>query len=70
MLDFLKTKFKVEVWAPPEIDQADLEDELVNVDETEYGRANRYRVLAGARLKAEMTQKELAKGGNPAVHIM
>lgn len=39
MLDFLKTKFKVEVWTPPEVDQADLEDELVNVDETEYGRA-------------------------------
>ena len=61
VLDFLKTRFQVEVWTSEEARSIAPDEELVNVDETEYGKANRYRVLAGARLKAEMTQKELAE---------
>ena len=37
------------------------DDELIDANASEYSRANQWRLLAGYRLKAGMTQRELAR---------
>ncbi len=54
IIDFLKTRFTVQIVS------ADIGEELVNINETEWWQKNKHRVLAGARHKAELTQQQLA----------
>lgn len=54
IIDFLKTRFAVQIFS------ADEENDLVNINDTSWWKNNRHRVLAGARRKAELTQKQLA----------
>lgn len=54
IIKLLKTKFQVEVFSPEE-------DELIDINKTQWWKNNGHRVLAGARLKANLTQEELAK---------
>jgi len=56
ILAALKRHFRVSVVEKSRPD----DDELVNIESTEWWRKNNYRVLAGYRLKAGITQKELA----------
>ena len=56
ILETLKRHFRVSVVEKSRPD----DDELVNIESTDWWRKNKYRVLAGYRLKAGITQKELA----------
>ena len=57
VLEWLKRKFPVELADVPRED----DDELVDIDQTEWGKRMAKRVLAGYRLKAGLTQKRLAE---------
>ena len=57
VLAWLKRKFSVEI---AEIAHA-CDDELVDIDQTEWGKRMAKRMLAGYRLKAGLTQKRLAE---------
>lgn len=54
IIDLLKTRFAVQIFS------ADEENDLVNINDTSWWKNNRHRVLAGARRKAGLTQKQLA----------
>ena len=56
VLEWLKRKFTVELAVTAPAD----DDELVDIDDTEWGRRMNRRLLAGYRLKAGLTQKRLA----------
>lgn len=57
ILEFLKQRFTVNI-VSQDIDDDD--EEYVNINETDWWHENKHRVLAGARHKIEITQKELA----------
>ena len=57
IIKLLRSHFAVEVLDPKPRDN---DDELVDIETTDWWRDNKYRVLAGARLKLDMTHKELA----------
>lgn len=56
ILAFLRDHFEIEALAPREND-----NELVNLKDTPWWRDNKRRVLSGARLKANFTQRQLAE---------
>jgi ribosome-binding protein aMBF1 (putative translation factor) len=60
ILEILRKNFKVEVL---DLDTSGIDDdnEAVELKSTKWWRKNRHRVLAGARHKIDMTQKELAE---------
>jgi DNA-binding XRE family transcriptional regulator len=60
ILEVLRKNFKVEVL---DVDTSSIDDdnEAVELRSTDWWRKNKHRVLAGARHKIDMTQKELAK---------
>ena len=58
ILDFIRTRFPVQVIDVP---QETEDDEFVNINDTDWWKNHKYRVLAGARLKVGMTQKRLAE---------
>lgn len=62
ILEFLRTKFEVEVVSPSPTDEPTHEedDELIDIEESEFWRNNCFRILAGYRLRAGITQKQLA----------
>ena len=57
ILAWLKRKFAVEIAEVPQPD----DDELVDIDQTDWGKRMAKRLLAGYRLKAGLTQKRLAE---------
>ncbi|MEI8244564.1 MAG: helix-turn-helix transcriptional regulator [Lentisphaerota bacterium] len=60
VLEFLRKQFTVEIL---DVDTSRFEDdgdELVELEKTDWWKQNKHRVLAGARHKINMTQKELA----------
>jgi len=60
VLEFLRKQFTVEIL---DIDTSRVEDdgdELVEIEKTDWWKQNKHRVLAGARHKINITQKELA----------
>ncbi len=57
ILAMLKRHFRVSVVEPPRPD----DDELIDIEDTEWWRGIKDRILAGYRLKAGITQKELAR---------
>ena len=57
ILAMLKRHFRVSVVEPSRPG----DDELIDANASEYSLANRWRLLAGYRLKAGITQKELAR---------
>ena len=59
ILELLRKQFTVEV-LDVDISSVDIDDELVEISSTAWWRKNSHRVLAGARHKIDMTQKELA----------
>ncbi len=56
IIDLLKTRFTVQIISAEE----ESGDDLININETEWWKKNKHRVLSGARQKAELTQKQLA----------
>lgn len=61
VLEFLRKQFTVEIL---DVDTSRVEDdgdELVEIESTDWWKKNKHRVLAGARHKINMTQKELAE---------
>lgn len=60
IIDFLRSRFSVQVLNPVE-SLPDDEDELIDINETDWWKKNKHRVLAGARLKIGLTQKQLAE---------
>ena len=59
ILELLRKKFTVEVL---DVDTSSVDDnETVELHSTDWWRKNKHRVLAGARHKVDMTQKELAE---------
>ena len=68
ILAYLGKKYKIEIVSTAVAEAAeaveaveDDGDELINIFETEWYQKMKHRLLAGARLKRGMTQKELAK---------
>lgn len=55
IIDLLRSRFTVQVLNPAE------DEELVSINDTDWWRDHAHRVLAGARLKAGLTQKQLAE---------
>ncbi len=60
ILEILRKNFKVEIL---DVDTSSVNDdnEAVELESTDWWKNNKYRVLAGARHKIDMTQKELAE---------
>ena len=61
ILEFLRKQFTVEIL---DVDTSRVEDdgdELIDIRDTDFWKQNKHRVLAGARHKINMTQKELAE---------
>lgn len=60
ILELLRKKFTVEIL---DVDTSSVDDdnETVELRSTEWWQKNKHRILAGARHKIDMTQKELAK---------
>jgi len=58
VVEFLRSRFSVQVVDVPAAEQ---DEELVDINDTEFWKENKHRVLTGARLKAGMTQKRLAE---------
>ena len=58
IIDLLRSRFSVQILVPS--DPVPDEEELVNINDTDWWQENKHRVLAGARLKAGLTQKQLA----------
>lgn len=56
VLAWLKRRFPVEIAAVGKTD----DDELVNIEETDWAKRMNRRLLAGYRLKVGLTQKQLA----------
>jgi len=59
ILELLRKNFTVEV-LDVDTDQ-DYGEQTVELKKTDWWKKNKHRILAGARLKAGMTQKELAE---------
>ncbi|MDD4817334.1 MAG: helix-turn-helix transcriptional regulator [Victivallaceae bacterium] len=59
VIEFLKTKFMVEI-VSEDGGCVSGDDELVDANKTEWAKENKFRVLAGARLKIGLTQKQVA----------
>jgi ribosome-binding protein aMBF1 (putative translation factor) len=58
ILTYLRRRYEVDVLQ----DEANKSDDAsVDIESTQWWRKNKHRVLAGARLKAGMTQQELAE---------
>ncbi len=57
IIECLRSRFPVEVLRTAE----PVDDELIDINETDWWKNNKHRVLAGARLKAGLTQKKLAE---------
>lgn len=57
VLAWLKRRFRVEI---AEVGTNADDDELVNIEDTDWARRMNRRLLAGYRLKAGLTQKQLA----------
>lgn len=57
VLAWLRQKFTVEIAGVAQPD----DEELVNIDDTDWGRRMKNRLLAGYRLKVGLTQKRLAE---------
>lgn len=58
ILELLRSRFPVEILDVPPPDDA---DESVDLFETDFWHENKHHVLAGYRLKHDMSQEELAK---------
>ena len=61
ILEWLRQKYAVEVFAVNPIQKVGGDDEAVNINDTEWWAKMRKLLLAGFRLKAGLTQKQLAK---------
>lgn len=62
ILKWLRQKYAVEVFTTkPDTSKVGGDDESVDINETEWWAKMRKRLLAGFRLKAGLTQKQLAK---------
>ena len=64
ILAWLRQKYKVEVFPSspaPATRKVDADDELVDINDTKWWAKMRKRLLAGFRLKAGLTQKQLAE---------
>ena len=60
ILAMLRRHYSVSVVESPRSTAVDA-DELIDANGSGYSRANRWRLLAGYRLKAGLTQKQLAE---------
>lgn len=58
-IEFIKKHYRVEVFNAVPASEPD-DEELINMEDTEFWKKNKHRVLAGARLRRGMTQKQLA----------
>ena len=58
IIDLLRSRFPVQILTPS--DSLPDDEELVNINDTDWWRKRKHYVLAGARLKAGLTQKQLA----------
>jgi len=61
VLEFLRKQFTVEILDSDTSRLEDDGDELVEIESTDWWKQNKHMVLAGARHKINMTQKELAE---------
>ena len=59
IIDLLRSRFSVQILNPP--DSLPDDEELVNINDTDWWKNHAHRALAGARLKAGLTQKQLAE---------
>ncbi|MBU8901990.1 MAG: helix-turn-helix transcriptional regulator [Victivallales bacterium] len=60
ILELLRKKFTVEI-LDVDTSSVDKNDETIELRSTDWWRKNKHRIIAGARYKIDMTQKELAK---------
>lgn len=58
IIELLRSRFPVQVVNPDSLSD---DEELVNINDTDWWKNNKHRVLAGARLKIGLTQKQLAE---------
>ncbi len=59
-IEFIRKHYRVEVFTGSVAAEPD-DDELINIEDSEFWKKNKHRVLTGARLKAGITQKKLAE---------
>ena len=58
-LDFLKSHYSVKVVSEAKV--TDPDEELIDIEDSEFWKRNKHRVLTGARLHRGITQKQLSE---------
>jgi len=58
-LNFLKTHYNVNIVS--ESKAVDSDEELIDIEDSEFWKRNKHRVLTGARLRSGITQRQLSE---------
>lgn len=58
-LNFLKTHYNVNIVS--ENKAVDSDEELIDIDDSDFWKRNKHRVLTGARLRSGITQRQLSE---------